>query len=144
MSSGPSSGAPPPRSLHPRAVPRRVAPTTTSRFVGRDIESWSTGPKEERIPVKGVLRSMAEAMVQSAFSAPHAAVWVRLDATKTMELLASLKKQPSLHDVRLSPLTIVAMALCDAARHYPGLNSSFDSAAGEVVVRRSRELGHRG
>ena len=71
-------------------------PTTTSRFVGRDIEPWSTGPKEERIPVKGVLRSMADAMVQSAFSAPHAAVWVRLDATKTMELLASLKKRPSL------------------------------------------------
>jgi pyruvate dehydrogenase E2 component (dihydrolipoamide acetyltransferase) len=121
--------------------PAPSGPTTTSRFVGRDIESWSSGPKEERIPVKGVLRSMAEAMVQSAFSAPHAAVWVRLDATKTMELLASLKKQPSLQEVRLSPLTIVAMALCDAARHYPGVNSSFDAAAGEVVVRRSVNLG---
>jgi len=132
------SGAP---EVAPARVPAPSGPTTTSRFVGRDIESWSTGPKEERIPVKGVLRSMAEAMVQSAFSAPHAAVWVRLDATKTMELLASLKKQASLQDVRLSPLTIVAMALCDAARHYPGLNSSFDSAAGEVVVRRSVNLG---
>jgi 2-oxoisovalerate dehydrogenase E2 component (dihydrolipoyl transacylase) len=125
----------------PTRGPAPSGPTTTSRFVGRDIESWSTGPKEERIPVKGVLRSMSEAMVQSAFSAPHAAVWVRLDATKTMELLASLKKQPSLQDVRLSPLTIVAMALCDAARHYPGVNSSFDTSAGEVVVRRSVNLG---
>jgi 2-oxoisovalerate dehydrogenase E2 component (dihydrolipoyl transacylase) len=121
--------------------PAPTGPTTTSRFVGKDLDSWSTGAKEERIPVKGVLRSMADAMVQSAFSAPHAAVWVRLDATKTMELLASLKKQPSLHDVRLSPLTIVAMALCDAARHYPGINSSFDAAAAEVVVRRSVNLG---
>lgn len=118
-----------------------TGPTTTSRFVGREIESWATGPKEERIPVKGVLRSMAEAMVQSAFSAPHAAVWVRLDATKTVELLASLKKQPSLEELRLSPLTIVALALCDAARHYPGLNSSFDTATNEVVVRRSINLG---
>jgi len=125
----------------PARGPAPSGPTTTSRFVGRDIESWSTGPKEERIPVKGVLRSMSDAMVQSAFSAPHAAVWVRLDATKTMELLASLKKQPTLQDVRLSPLTIVAMALCDAARHYPGINSSFDTAAAEVVVRRSVNLG---
>jgi 2-oxoisovalerate dehydrogenase E2 component (dihydrolipoyl transacylase) len=132
------SGAP---VVAPARGPAPSGPTSTSRFVGRDIESWSTGPKEERIPVKGVLRSMAEAMVQSAFSAPHAAVWVRLDATKTMELLASLKKQPSLQDVRLSPLTIVAMALCDAARHYPGVNSSFDTAAAEVVVRRSVNLG---
>jgi pyruvate dehydrogenase E2 component (dihydrolipoamide acetyltransferase) len=125
----------------PARGPAPSGPTTTSRFVGRDIESWSTGPKEERIPVKGVLRSMSDAMVQSAFSAPHAAVWVRLDATMTMELLASLKKQPTLHDVRLSPLTIVAMALCDAARHYPGINSSFDTAAAQVVVRRTVNLG---
>jgi 2-oxoisovalerate dehydrogenase E2 component (dihydrolipoyl transacylase) len=132
------SGAP---AAAPARGPAPSGPTTPSHFVGRDIESWSTGAKEERIPVKGVLRSMSEAMVQSAFSAPHAAVWVRLDATKTMELLTSLKKQASLQDVRLSPLTIVAMALCDAARHYPGVNSSFDSAAGEVVVRRSVNLG---
>ena len=130
----------------PVATPVRTSapitgPTTTSRFVGREIASWATGPKEERIPVKGVLRSMSDAMVQSAFSAPHAAVWVSLDATKTMELLASLKKQPSLQDLRLSPLTIVALALCDAARHFPGINSSFDAAAGEVIVRRSINLG---
>jgi pyruvate dehydrogenase E2 component (dihydrolipoamide acetyltransferase) len=129
----------------PVAAPRQSAPVTgpltTSRFVGRDLEPWSTGPKEERIPVRGVLRSMADAMVQSAFSAPHAAVWVRLDATKTMELLAGLKQRPSLANVRLSPLTIVAMALCDAARHYPGVNSSFDAQAGEVVVRRTVNLG---
>jgi pyruvate dehydrogenase E2 component (dihydrolipoamide acetyltransferase) len=128
------------------SAPARVSapitgPNTTSRFVGRELESWSTGPKEERIPVKGVLRSMAEAMVQSAFTQPRAAVWVRVDATKTMDLLASLKTQPNLAGVRLSPLTIVALAVCDAARHFPGINSSFDSAANEVIVRRSVNLG---
>ena len=118
-----------------------TGPTTTSRFVGRELESWATGPKEERIPVKGVLRSMAEAMVQSAFTQPRAAVWVRVDATRTMDLLASLKQRPNVAGVRLSPLTIVALAVCDAARHYPGINSSFDSAVNEVIVRRSVNLG---
>ncbi len=33
------------------------------------------------------------------------------------------------------------MALCDAARHFPGINSSFDDAAQEVVVRRVVNLG---
>ena len=129
----------------PSAVARVSAPitgpTTTSRFVGREIESWATGAKEERIAVKGVLRSMSEAMVQSAFSAPHAAVWVRVDATKTVELLESLKRHPNLAGVRLSPLTITALAVCDAARNFPGLNSSFDNEAHEVVVRRSVNLG---
>jgi pyruvate dehydrogenase E2 component (dihydrolipoamide acetyltransferase) len=58
-----------------------------------------------------------------------------------MELLDSLKQQPSLSGVRLSPLTIVALAVCDAARHFPGINSSFDADAGEVIVRRSVNLG---
>jgi pyruvate dehydrogenase E2 component (dihydrolipoamide acetyltransferase) len=118
-----------------------TGPSTTSRFVGREIASWDSGPKEERIAVKGVLRSMSEAMVQSAFSAPHAAVWVRVDATKTVELLESLKARPNMAGVRLSPLTITALAVCDAARNFPGINSSFDSEAHEVVVRRSVNLG---
>jgi pyruvate dehydrogenase E2 component (dihydrolipoamide acetyltransferase) len=126
-----------------------TGPNTTSRFVGRELESWSTGPKEERIPVKGVLRSMAEAMVHSAFTQPRAAVWVRVDATRTMDLVTSLKQQPNLAGVRLSPLTIIALAVCDAARHFPGINSSFDADANEVIVRRTVNLGiaadtHRG
>ena len=132
------SGAP---ASSPRPSVAPSSPTTTSRFVGRDIASWDSGPSEERIPVKGVLRSMSDAMVQSAFSAPHAAVWMRVDVTKTMELLASLKDRPALAGVKLSPLTLVSMAFCDAARHYPGINSSFDAAAGEVVVRRTVNLG---
>ena len=133
-SAGPSAPA-------PRVSAPITGPNTTSRFVGRELESWSTGPKEERIPVKGVLRSMAEAMVQSAFTQPRAAVWVRVDATRTMDLVASLKQQPNLANVRLSPLTIIALAVCDAARHFPGINSSFDAAANEVIVRRSVNLG---
>jgi pyruvate dehydrogenase E2 component (dihydrolipoamide acetyltransferase) len=134
------SGAPTSAPAPLRSAPV-TGPTSTSRFVGRELASWASGPKEERIPVKGVLRSMSDAMVQSAFSAPHAAVWVRFDASKTMELLASLKKRATLKDIRLSPLTIVALAFCDAARHFPGINSSFDAAAGEVIVRRSVNLG---
>lgn len=112
-----------------------------TRFVGRELEPWDSGPAEERIPVRGVLRSMAESMVKSAFTAPHAAAWLRVDATRTVELINSLKGRPALSGVRVTPLTIVAMALCDAARTYPGINSSFDDAAQEVVVRRSVALG---
>lgn len=112
----------------------------TSRFAGRDIESWSLGAKEERIPVKGVLKAMADAMVQSSSQQPQAAVWVRVDATKTMELITSLKQHQDF-SVRLSPLTFVALAVCDAARHFPGVNSSFDADNGEVIVRRYVNLG---
>jgi pyruvate dehydrogenase E2 component (dihydrolipoamide acetyltransferase) len=125
-------------------APQRAAPTgpnVTSRFIGRDLEAWSTGPLEERIPVKGVLRSMSDAMTQSALNIPRAAVWNRVDATRTVELLESLKRQPGLSGVRLSPLMIIALAVCDAVRHFPGVNSNFDVANGEVVIRRTVNLG---
>jgi pyruvate dehydrogenase E2 component (dihydrolipoamide acetyltransferase) len=116
-------------------------PTSPSRFVGREIESWSTGAREERIAVKGVLKAMAEAMVQSSTHQPQAVVWLRVDATKTVELLGGLRGHPNLAGVRLSPLTVVALAVCDAARHYPGINSSFDVERNEVIVRRYVNLG---
>ena len=139
------AGTPPPSSAD--GVPAVTAPPApigagaTTRFAGRELESWATGPLEERIAVRGVLRSMADAMTQSAFGAPHAAVWVRVDATGTVALLDGLRQRPALAGVRLSPLTIVALAVCDAARTYPGLNSSFDAVAQEVVVRRRINLG---
>ena len=58
-----------------------------------------------------------------------------------MDLVASLRDRPALAGVKLSPLTIVALGVCDAARANPGINSSFDDAAGEVVVRRRIALG---
>jgi pyruvate dehydrogenase E2 component (dihydrolipoamide acetyltransferase) len=116
-------------------------PDQTSRFVGRPLESWNAGPLEERIPMKGLLKTMAATMVASVQESPQAAVWVRLDATGTMEAVARLKNDPALAGVRVSPLTIVAMAFTDAARHYPGINSYVDNATNEVVVQRRVNLG---
>ena len=126
--SGPSSRTPAPLAAR-------------TRFVGREIASWSEGAREERIAVKGVLKSMAEAMLESTTRQPQASVWTRVDATKTVELLRGLKAHPRFSEVRLSALTVVALAVCDAARHYPGINSSFDESRNEVVVRRYVNLG---
>jgi len=62
------SGAPTAAPAPLRSAPV-TGPSTTSRFVGRELASWASGPKEERIPVKGVLRSMSDAM-SSARSVP--------------------------------------------------------------------------
>ena len=50
--------------------------------VFRNIQTpeWSSD-REERIPVKGVRKAIATAMVQSAFTAPHVSVFVDVDAT---------------------------------------------------------------
>jgi 2-oxoisovalerate dehydrogenase E2 component (dihydrolipoyl transacylase) len=117
------------------------APSGPARFAGVELAGWDDGPVEERIPVRGVLRAMAESMKLSAFTQPQASAWLRVDMTRTMDLVASLRDRPAFAGLKLSPLTIIALGVCHTARANPGINSSFDEAAGEVIVRRRIALG---
>jgi pyruvate dehydrogenase E2 component (dihydrolipoamide acetyltransferase) len=94
-----------------------------------------------RIPIRGVRKHTAEAMVRSAFTAPHVTSFHTVDATKTMELVAALKADPQYADLRIGPLTVVAKAVCLALGRTPMLNSSWDDAAGEIVQYGSVNLG---
>ncbi|EGD54159.1 dihydrolipoamide acetyltransferase family protein [Gordonia neofelifaecis] len=96
---------------------------------------------EERTPIRGVRRRTAEAMVRSAFTAPHVTEFVDVDVTPSMELLDRLAAHRRFAGVRLTPLTLVAKALLVALRTHPSLNSSWDEQAQEIVVKRRVNLG---
>ena len=80
-------------------------------------------------------------MVQSAFTAPHVTEWLTCDVSATMELVERLKTRREFADVRVSPLLIVAKAVCLALGRTPELNSSWDEAAGEIVLKAAVNLG---
>ncbi|SFF21493.1 dihydrolipoamide acetyltransferase family protein [Blastococcus tunisiensis] len=103
-------------------------------------ESRSTGG-EQRIPIKGVRKHTAAAMVASAFTAPHVTEFLTVDVTRTMKLRARLAARPELADVKVSPLLFVAKALLLAVRRHPMVNSSWDEAAQEIVVKDDVNLG---
>jgi pyruvate dehydrogenase E2 component (dihydrolipoamide acetyltransferase) len=86
---------------------------------------------------------MAEAMVQSAFTAPHVTEWVDVDMSRSMELLRRLREVPANSDVRITPMILVAAALIRAARLFPRINSTWvDGGDGaDVVVHRQVNLG---
>ncbi|TFV52015.1 dihydrolipoamide acetyltransferase family protein [Blastococcus sp. TF02A-35] len=95
----------------------------------------------ERIPVKGVRRHTAAAMVASAFTAPHVTEFLTVDVTRMMKLRARLAARPEFAGVRLSPLAFVARAVLLAAQRHPMVNSSWDEAAQEIVVHGRVNLG---
>ena len=97
--------------------------------------------REQRIPIKGVRKVMAQAMVGSAFSAPHVTIWATADMTPTMEFLGHLKGRPEFAGVRVSPLLMAARALLVALRRHPMVNSSWDDDAQEIVVKDYVNLG---
>lgn len=99
------------------------------------------GERETREPVKGLRKQMANAMVASAFSAPHATEWVTIDVTGAVDLVARLRERREFAGIKVSPLLIAARACVLAMRHTPLLNSSWDEAAQEVVVKHYVNLG---
>jgi pyruvate dehydrogenase E2 component (dihydrolipoamide acetyltransferase) len=97
--------------------------------------------REVREPIKGVRKMMAQAMVDSAFTAPHVTEWVTVDVTRTMRLVARLQRHRDFRDLKVSPLLVVAKAVCLAVRRTPEVNATWDDAAQEVVLKSYVNLG---
>ena len=117
----------------------------THEDVDRALEPAAARPSrdrsEERIPVRGTRKQIAAAMVASMFSIPHVTEFLTVDATSLMALRARLRTLPAAADLKLTPLAIVAKALCVAVRQFPLMNSSWDGDAGEIVVKGYVNLG---
>jgi 2-oxoisovalerate dehydrogenase E2 component (dihydrolipoyl transacylase) len=99
------------------------------------------GARETRIPVKGVRKMTAQAMVGSAFTAPHVTEFVTVDMTRTMELVDRLKGDRDFRDLKVTPLLVLAKALCVAIKRNPEVNATWDEAAQEIVVKHYVNLG---
>ncbi|MFJ7492514.1 dihydrolipoamide acetyltransferase family protein [Streptomyces sp. NPDC097727] len=99
------------------------------------------GVRETRIPVKGVRKAIAQAMVGSAFTAPHVTEFVTVDVTRTMKLVAELKEDKDMAGVRVNPLLIIAKALLVAIKRNPEVNAAWDEANQEIVQKHYVNLG---
>lgn len=99
------------------------------------------GDRETRTPIKGVRKATAAAMTSSAFTAPHVTLFLTVDVTRTMNLLARLKADRDWSGVRLTPLVLVARALLMTIRRHPGINARWDEAAQEIVEPHYVNLG---
>jgi len=96
---------------------------------------------EERIPIRGVRKHMAAAMVSSAFTAPHVTEFLQVDVTETMAAARRVRELPEFAELRPSPLLFVARALLTAVRRHPLINSAWDQDAQQIVVKHYVNLG---
>jgi len=121
------------RSASPAAVP---APAVAPRL--------DAAARERRIPVAGVRKATAAAMVASAFTAPHVTEFLTVDVTPLMELRERVRSRPEFAGAGLTPLAFVARAVCLAARRTPEINSVYEVGADghdHVVVKDYLHLG---
>ncbi|MFD7548277.1 dihydrolipoamide acetyltransferase family protein [Streptomyces sp. NPDC059578] len=134
-----AAATPEPRPAATGAVPAATAPAPETAAPAAPV----TG-RETRIPVKGVRKATAQAMVASAFTAPHVTEFVTVDVTRTMKLVDELKRDADhygLAGLRINPLLLVARALLVAIKRNPEVNAAWDEANQEIVRKHYVNLG---
>lgn len=103
------------------------------------VERGASEDRIERVPVKGVRKATAKAMVKSAFEAPHVSIFVDVDASRTMEFVKRLKSSPTFEGVKVTPLLILAKAVIWATARNPQVNSQWTDS--EILIKRYVNLG---
>ncbi|MER6124999.1 dihydrolipoamide acetyltransferase family protein [Streptomyces sp. NPDC001795] len=121
------------------AAPAAPAPTVVVEAPA-PVVTYDRG-RETRIPVKGVRKATAQAMVGSAFTAPHVTEFVTVDVTRTMKLVEELKQDKDFEGLRVNPLLLIAKALLVAIKRNPDINASWDEANQEIVLKHYVNLG---
>ncbi|PCG84141.1 branched-chain alpha-keto acid dehydrogenase subunit E2 [Streptomyces sp. WZ.A104] len=133
------AAAAPAAEASPAAAPSVPVSEPVTAAVEAPVASASA--RETRIPVKGVRKAVAQAMVGSAFTAPHVTEFVTVDVTRTMKLVAELKEDKDMAGVRVNPLLIIAKALLVAIKRNPEVNAAWDEANQEIVQKHYVNLG---
>ncbi|WP_319943633.1 dihydrolipoamide acetyltransferase family protein [Nocardia aurantia] len=97
--------------------------------------------RETRIPVSGVRKRTAAAMVISSHTIPQASAFVTTDFTASMELLDHLRNTASFSGLTLTPLALIAKAALAAMAEFPDINSFWDEENREIVTKHYVNLG---
>ncbi|MFC9250553.1 dihydrolipoamide acetyltransferase family protein [Amycolatopsis thailandensis] len=114
---------------------------TPAATVSTVDSGYDPATRERRVPIKGVRKATAAAMVQSAYTAPHVTEFLTIDVTPMMEFREKLKKSREFAGVKVTPLTFAAKAVCLAAKRTPDVNAVWDEAAQEIVYKDYVHLG---
>jgi pyruvate dehydrogenase E2 component (dihydrolipoamide acetyltransferase) len=120
-----------------------VAPAAPQQQARPAAPPVATGRADERVPLRGLRKKIAEKMVRSKFTMPHFAFVEEVDATDLVALRARLNKQLAAagDNTKLNYLPFIIKATIAALKKYPHLNANFDEATQELVVRGEYNIG---
>ncbi|MBD2866372.1 dihydrolipoamide acetyltransferase family protein [Paenibacillus oceani] len=96
---------------------------------------------EERVPLKGIRKAIANAMVKSVYTAPHVTIMDEVDVTALVELRQKAKPLAEKKGVKLTYLPFIVKALVAAVKQYPALNASIDDEKSEIVYKKYYNIG---
>ena len=94
--------------------------------------------RDTRTPITGLRKVVSERLTRSRQEIPEATIWLDVDATELLNTKRALEARTG---EKYSLLSLVARFVVAGLKKYPIINSSIDTAAGEIVTHGDINLG---
>ena len=117
-------------------LPLKPLPATPVR-----VQQAGAAPAEERVPLRGVRRKIAEFLSHSKRTAAHYTYVEEVDVTELVALRKRCKPRAAEQGVNLTYLPFIVKALTGALRKHPSLNASLDDVNAELVYKNYYNIG---
>ncbi|WP_076367387.1 dihydrolipoamide acetyltransferase family protein [Peribacillus simplex] len=96
---------------------------------------------EERIPLKGIRKKIAEHMVKSVSTIPHVTHVDELEMDQLKEFKNQLKEYSDDKDIKLTFLPFFVKAIVIALKEFKTLNASIDEKTNEIILKNYYHIG---
>jgi pyruvate dehydrogenase E2 component (dihydrolipoamide acetyltransferase) len=121
--------------------PTKPAAVAVTRVSPAPSQPLSSSAADQRVPMRGMRKKIAEKMVKSKFTAPHYAFVEEVDATALVGLRNTLNARLAGEGVKLSFLPFFVKAVLAAFKKFPQVNANMDEATQDLIIRGERNLG---
>jgi pyruvate dehydrogenase E2 component (dihydrolipoamide acetyltransferase) len=125
------------------AAPAAQAPTGVQQAAAAPTVHYTAqaGEVEERVPLKGIRKAIAKAMVKSAYTAPHVTIFDEVDVTDLVAMRKEAKPLAEERGVKLTYLPFIVKAVVAGLKKFPELNASIDDEKQEIVYKKYYNIG---
>jgi pyruvate dehydrogenase E2 component (dihydrolipoamide acetyltransferase) len=124
-------------------TPAAVESYAEAQQAAQDADRAALGEstEEERIPYRGVRRTIGQQMARSKYTAPHVTHHDEVDVTALVEARADLKEVANEQGISLSYMPFVMKACVAALREFPMVNAMLDEEAEEIIQKGYYNIG---
>lgn len=95
----------------------------------------------DRIPLRGVRRSIAKAMVKSKYTAPHVTTIDEADVTELWKIREKEKRVAENKGIKLTILPFIIKAVITGLMEHPYLNATLDDENEEIILKKYFNIG---
>ncbi len=126
-----------------KALPVRSAalPVPAATRAALPPASIAPGEREERIPLRGMRKRIADHMSEARHRAAHFTYVDEADMGEIVALRERAKKVGEAKGIKITFLPFIIKAVTHALKDHPMLNASLDEARQEIVMKRYYNIG---